>query len=236
MKKNDEIANYKASSSDTIPASYITDNLPEIRDQNPYGACWAFSATAVAEMNLIKKENTTLDLSELHLINFTNRTVEDPLGGTKGDNNSLANPDNMLNAGGNQIFAMQSYAAWVGAAAEEKVPYGTAADVQQNGLDDKYAYDDVAHLKNAYIINLQEDVAAAKKVIMDNGALGASYYDDTNNGNSIYNKLNNSYYCDTETTANHAVTIVGWDDNFSKDNFNIFMITSMHFISIIIEK
>ena len=220
VEKNDEIANYKASSSDAIPASYKTDNLPEIKNQNPYGSCWAFSATTVAEMSLIKKENTTLNLSELHLINFTNRTVEDPLGGTKGDNNSLANPDNMLNVGGNQIFAMQSYAAWVGAAAEEKVPYGTAADVQQNGLDDKYAYDDVAHLKNAYIINLQEDVAAAKKVIMDNGALGASYYDDTNNGNSIYNKLNNSYYCDAQKTANHAVAIVGWDDNFSKENFN----------------
>ena len=215
VEKEDEIRNYKASSSDDIPASYKTENLPSIRNQNPYNTCWAFSATALAELSLIKRENLSLDLSELQIANFTNRTVEDPLGGTRGDKNYLCEED-IFDVGGNQIYAMMSYASWVGATTEEKVPYSWAAIVQQNGLDAKYAYDDIAHMKNAYIININADREAAKKVIMENGALGASYYDL----NAYYNATNNSYYCSAEETANHAVTIVGWDDNFSKEKFN----------------
>lgn len=215
VEKEDEIRNYKASSSDDIPASYKTENLPSIRNQNPYNTCWAFSATALAELSLIKRENLSLNLSELQIANFTNRTVEDPLGGTRGDKNYLCEED-IFDVGGNQIYAMMSYAAWVGATTEEKVPYSWAATVQQNGLDAKYAYDDIAHMKNAYIINLNADREAAKKVIMENGALGASYYDL----NAYYNATNNSYYCSAGETANHAVTIVGWDDNFSKEKFN----------------
>ncbi|MDY3796495.1 MAG: lectin like domain-containing protein [Agathobacter sp.] len=216
VKTDDEIARNKVSAYSAIPTSYKTQNLPAIRDQSPYGTCWAFSSTTLAEISLMKKENTLIDLSELHLVNFTNRTVEDPLGGTNGDRNYLADDENMLNEGGNLILAMQSYSSWVGAASEAKFPYETAANVQSYGLDDKYAYDDVAHLKNAYIINLTEDRDAAKQMIMDNGALGVSYLDDSN----CYNYSTNSYYYSAITDKqNHAVTIVGWDDNYSKNNF-----------------
>ena len=221
VEKEDEIKNHKAGSTDDIPTSYKTENLPSIRDQYPYNTCWAFSATALAEISLIKREKLSLDFSELQIANFTNRTVEDPLGGTRGDKNYLCE-DDIFDVGGNQIYAMMSYAAWVGATTEEKVPYSWAETVQQNGLDAKYAYDDVAHMKNAYIINLYADREAAKKVIMENGALGIGYYDNEGKIHepSNYNGTYNSYYCPTPETSNHSVTVVGWDNNFSKENFN----------------
>ncbi len=46
---------------------YITEQLPAIRDQGKYGCCWAFSSIALAEISVLKQENVSLDLSELHL-------------------------------------------------------------------------------------------------------------------------------------------------------------------------
>ena len=101
VEKEDEIKNHKAGSTDDIPTSYKTENLPSIRDQYPYNTCWAFSATALAEISLIKREKLSLDLSELQIANFTNRTVEDPLGGTRGDKNYLCEED-IFDVGGNR--------------------------------------------------------------------------------------------------------------------------------------
>jgi hypothetical protein len=39
-------------------------------------------------------------------------------------------------------------------------------------------------------------------------------------GNSYYNDTNNTYYYKDASSANHAVAIVGWDDNFDKSKFN----------------
>ena len=52
---------------------------------------------------------------------------------------------------------------------------------------------------------------------MEYGAVTASLYLDTNESN--YNKENGAYYQDGTKTTNHAVTIIGWDDNYSKENF-----------------
>ena len=215
-RNKDEVIPYQANGSEQIPAKYTTPNLPTIRNQNPYGTCWAFASTALAEISIQKGESKTLDLSELQLVYFTNNTVVDPLGGTQGDTNKLTSSRGILNSGGSQVYAMQAYAGWKGAVLEDKVPYSNAYSVAENGLDDKYAFDDAAHLKNAYIINIRSDADEAKQMIMDNGAISISYCDE----NKYYNLSNNSYYCPNEISSNHGVTIVGWDDNFSKNNFS----------------
>ena len=210
----------KASRSVEVPSVYnpISDNsiMPDIRNQNPYGTCWAFSATALAEMSLLRKENKLIDLSELHLVYYTNSTQIDPLGGTDGDINSVPTGQSMLEMGGNLSSAMATFAAWKGAVTEEKVPYADAYNVEQNGLDSSYAFDDVAHFKNGYLVNIRSNAYEAKKLIMENGALGVKY----NASDGKYNSENNTYYCLKSSGVNHAVTVVGWDDNFSKDKFD----------------
>ena len=66
---------------------------------------------------------------------------------------------------------------------------------------------------------------AIKNHIMNNGAIFSSFYVDAGASNSTnsayYSSLNHAYYFngDIETNVNHAVTIVGWDDTYSKNNF-----------------
>ena len=73
-----------------FPENTITDikaKYPALRNQNPYGTCWAFSSMGLAEFDLIndKSNDSSVDLSELQLAYFTYNSVVDPLGGTKGD-------------------------------------------------------------------------------------------------------------------------------------------------------
>ena len=65
----------KTSRTSDLPAKYDlrTDNrIPSaVRNQNPYGTCWAFAAIGSMESTyLTKKYANTIDLSEMHLAYF----------------------------------------------------------------------------------------------------------------------------------------------------------------------
>lgn len=222
-----DIATY---AQDIVPSAYPEDvssykKEHPSRDQNPYGTCWAFSSIGLAEFDLMSKgqRDSSVDLSELQLVHFVyNNSVVDPLGGTKGDYTKYYNENasvSYLEKGGNYEMAARRFSQWVGAVNESDVPYSDAENVYNNGLDDKYAYEyDTAHLQNAYRINIKEQPDVVKQQIMEHGAVGASY----THYYAGENHLNNSYY-DMQGIVSygggHAVMIVGWDDDYSKDNF-----------------
>ena len=60
-----------------------------------------------------------------------------------------------------------------------------------------------------------------KTAILNYGALAASYYLDIDNIDGYYNPETYAQYINESITPQHAVSIIGWDDNFSKDNFII---------------
>ncbi len=220
----EDTESYDAIVNETYPAKYITSNLPNLRDQNPYGSCWAHSEMALAEISLMKKGIVkTADMSEVHTAYFTYHSVTDPLGGTAGDSNGIpAGSDNFLDLGGNIQLGCNVLSNWMGAADESVAPYKNAAQYIRSGLASNLAYKDVAHLTNYYMANYSTsagDLNAVKKLIVDYGAVGISYYHSSYSG--IYNSAHNSYYNKNASrySSNHAVTVVGWDDNFSKYNF-----------------
>ena len=216
-----------------IPASYpdggvdaIRQRYPENRNQNPYGTCWAFASTGLAEFDLINDglaSKDTVDFSELQLAYFTYNFVTDPLGGTEGDVARYYNDNatySYLNRGGNFEYSLRRLSQWIGVADESDVSYSQAgATISGSSIDDKYAYGyDKAHLENAYEINIKQQPDQVKEMIEQNGAVGAMYY-DRESAWGVYGDDSYTYYDTNRAGSGHAIMIVGWDDNFSKDNF-----------------
>ena len=211
-------------------SNYVT----AIRNQNPYGTCWAHSTIACAEIYLKKhgivpmQEN--LDLSELHLAYYANNLSPDPLGNSEGDTVTFSD-GSFLNLGGNGIMAKDALSNWRGFAPEGTI---TASDILNgtiNNNDTALAYTDTYHLTEFAIIpyrnaNNVVNMDMMKQHIKEYGAVSISYSGTiTNNENykggnyKYYNYNTASQYCDIGYVADHAVTIVGWDDNYSVNNF-----------------
>ena len=189
-----------------IPSGIFTDSYPSIRNQSPYGTCWGFAPTSLAELSVLNNDGTLLDLSELHSIYFAyHYTSADGKDGVK----YLPTAGyNYLSMGGDPSFIYHTYANWVGAADEKTAPYSEAAATLESGLSNDIAMNDSAHLRNFYIVN-KADRKYIKQLIKEYGGVGMSYYDD----NQYYDYSTNSYYSTVSDNTNHAISVVGWDDD-----------------------
>ena len=189
-----------------IPSGILTDSYPSIRNQNPYGTCWGFAPTSLAELSVLNNDGTLLDLSELHSIYFAyHYTSADGKDGVK---YLPTAGSNYLFMGGDPSFIYHTYANWVGAADEKTAPYSEAAATLESGLSNDIAMNDSAHLRNFYIVN-KADRKYIKQLIKEYGGVGMSYYDD----NQYYDYSTNSYYSTVSGNTNHAISVVGWDDD-----------------------
>lgn len=195
-----------------IPKAWKGENvsayMPPLRNQSPFGSCWAHAALALAEISLRKKGKLTdSNLSEVQLAYFSYYWKEDPLGGTAGDKNEGVFGDyNYLDLGGSLALAQNVLASWTGAAGDAgELAYPSRKEDLKETLDDRYAYDDIAHLQNYYNVSIDPkdgitspDMQAAKKLIKENGALGISFFAESSRSNAItgniYNETTNAYY------------------------------------------
>lgn len=209
----DEIEAEIPSSYDSRAYNYITP----VRNQGSLGTCWAHSALASTEASMVKNNGASLDkinYSERQLAWFAynSKGTNDPIGNTGNDYNEI-DGDNKLafDLGGNDYKAAFSLTRWQGSGSETVSGLGYAGDAVNNSL----AYKADAHVQNVYFYN-KTQTDKIKRAVMDNGAISISYGDY---GEPFYNKSKASYYCNTNYDSNHAVTLVGWDDNYSADNF-----------------
>ncbi len=185
-----------------------------VEDQGNTNTCWAFSTIAAIEGNLIKKgyENENVNLSENHLAYFFYNRTADPVGYTAGDANLNTNSTWVMNGGTLQGTAL-ALATWSGVVKETTSEDDAGGAYSPKALAASACYRRDYKGANTYFFNYS--VNTVKQAIMDYGAVASGIYMD----NSYWNLTNGAYYC-PKKDGNHAVTIVGWDDSYSRMNFN----------------
>ena len=202
-----------------IPERYDLRELGKVtsvKDQGEYATDWAFAAAAVIESNALVRGYGEYDISEYqlgylitHILSYWNTTMgsEGPLCDTDWYNGIYgANISSALLRG----YSLGS---------EEDYPY---KDITKVLPKEGISMDGDLYVESCYTVPAS-DIEAMKELIFKNGALYTNVCSASWDSEAIYNKETNAAYLpkytDEYNSIDHFVTIVGWDDNYSKDNF-----------------
>ena len=192
---------------DNLPKRYNSADwgwVSSIKNQGAAGACWCFSTLAALETALLKATGVEYSLS-------TQNTQKMLLIYSKYGNHQ------MVEAGQTDI-ALQYVLSWFGVFPEEYDTfdmYGKITRFIQTPEN--------IHIQDAVLLHPEKsDINDYKETILKYGSVTTDILID--NSAPYFNNITNALYynkIEEELEPNHAVAIVGWDDNYPADNFLI---------------
>lgn len=205
----------------------ISNNL-SIRDQQETGICWAFATLSSLETNLALQDyynnnntegTTVYDYSEMHMAYsktqmYSDKTNEYGMDGSAAD-------------GGTTYMSTSYLTDGQGAVSEDELPFvnddttkvesSTVEDLDAETTVTSYIWFDSVDVTTATNEEKEDIQAAIKEHIINYGSVQAAICSSSTYINFQTGAIYNNY---STKNADHAVSIVGWDDNYSKDNFN----------------
>jgi len=166
----------------------------QVRDQGQFGTCWAFASLTALETSLMPEEEENFSRDHLNFHNGYLLAMEE---------------------GGSYIMSVAYMTGWQGPVLEEDDPYG-----------DGVSPDGLAPVKHVQEVRMPDykDFQAIKQTVYLHGGVESSLYVDFMNSqedSDYYNKEFFSYCYGGEEEPNHDVVIIGWDDSYPAENFNV---------------
>ncbi|WP_407416255.1 C1 family peptidase [Methanobrevibacter sp.] len=175
--------------------------ISSVKNQILDGSCWTFGTLAALESALLKSTGIEYDFSE-------NNIKDTMLCYSKYG-------DLKLVGSGYVVQATQNILSWLGPVFEENDTYDVMAKVSPI-----FFTGDNIHIQDAIFVGPRKNLTdndEIKKAIMDYGSLAIEYYSAAEAPD--YNNKTHAQYQDLLNLRSHAVSVVGWDDNFPKENF-----------------
>ncbi|AWX31883.1 C1 family peptidase [Methanosphaera sp. BMS] len=183
---------------DTLPDSFDLRQLgyvTPVKDQGPDGNCWAFATIATLESCLLKATNITYDFSEENMKNIMAQYSD-------------YGWSFEVNGGGNNGMSLGYLTGWLGPVMEEEDRY-RAYSILSPVLNSSFHIQDIIKITRKNYT----DNDNIKKALMTYGCVGTTIAWEHGL------EMDGNYYCNRNTNVNHAICIVGWDDNYSRNNF-----------------
>uniref|UniRef100_UPI00388DAFA4 C1 family peptidase n=1 Tax=Methanobrevibacter sp. TaxID=66852 RepID=UPI00388DAFA4 len=187
--------------------SIVADTLPARFDARDWGwasplkyqgdnlACWAFATAGALECALLKQTGVLYNISEDNIQNLQLKYY------SEGDTRN--------SAVGFAYSGLGHSLSWYGVITAQDDPY------DERGMFSSVAQtENRIHLQDAMIIfgGRNDTMDLIKQAVINYGAVSVQY----NYGAFDYNRTN---FTDDELQPGHFITLIGWDDNYSAENF-----------------
>ena len=196
-----------------LPARYDLRELSlvtPVKNQGAMGSCWTFGMMAALESALLKSMNYSCDFSENNMQN--SMIVYSKYGDIK------------ETEGADNKNALAYLLSWLGAFPEYYDSYDELGKISPLiRTDEDIHVQDVVLMR--YFPGNSTSINNVKQAILKYGALDGALFSkaswDDENQTKYFNENTSAQYVPIYLNATHEICVVGWDDNYSKDNFLI---------------